>query len=89
MALMEKTHIWAGNPNPVFCGRESEGSQSRYGHESRGTRNQELLFCAGVNSNLTASQIVKDLLWGLVVRVLGYRSRGPGSIPGATRFSEK
>jgi hypothetical protein len=24
----------------------------------------------------------------LVVRVPGYRSRGPGSIPGATRFSE-
>jgi hypothetical protein len=26
---------------------------------------------------------------GLVVRVPGYRSRGPGSIRGATRFSEK
>jgi hypothetical protein len=25
----------------------------------------------------------------LAVRVPGYRSRGPGSIPGATRFSEK
>jgi hypothetical protein len=30
-----------------------------------------------------------DGLCGLVVRVPGYRSRGPGSIPGATRFSEK
>jgi hypothetical protein len=30
-----------------------------------------------------------DLLFGLVVRVPGYRSRGPCSIPGATRFSEK
>jgi hypothetical protein len=30
-----------------------------------------------------------DLLCGLVVRIHGYRSRGPGSIPGATRFSEK
>jgi hypothetical protein len=28
-------------------------------------------------------------LCGLVVKVLGYRSRGPGSITGATRFSEK
>jgi hypothetical protein len=28
-------------------------------------------------------------LCGLVVRVPGYRSRGPGSIAGATRFSEK
>jgi hypothetical protein len=31
----------------------------------------------------------RDRLCGLVVRVLGYRSRGPGSIPGATRCSEK
>jgi hypothetical protein len=30
-----------------------------------------------------------DCLHGLVIRVPGYRSRGPGSIPGATRFSEK
>jgi hypothetical protein len=28
-------------------------------------------------------------LCGLVVRAPGYRSIGPGSIPGATRFSEK
>jgi hypothetical protein len=28
-------------------------------------------------------------LCGLVVRVPGYRSRSPSSIPGATRFSEK
>jgi hypothetical protein len=30
-----------------------------------------------------------DRLCGLVVRVLGYRSGGPGSIPGTTRFSEE
>jgi hypothetical protein len=30
-----------------------------------------------------------DRLCGLVVRVPGYRSRDPGSIPGATRLSEK
>jgi hypothetical protein len=30
-----------------------------------------------------------DRLCGLVVRVPGYRSRDPGSIPGTTRFSEK
>jgi hypothetical protein len=29
-----------------------------------------------------------DRFCGLVVRVPGYRSRGPGSIPGSTRFSE-
>jgi hypothetical protein len=27
------------------------------------------------------------MFWGLVVRVLGYRYGGPGSIPGTTRFS--
>jgi hypothetical protein len=31
----------------------------------------------------------EDRLCGLVVRVSGYKSRGPGSVPGASRFSEK
>jgi hypothetical protein len=31
----------------------------------------------------------RERLCGLLVRVLGYRSGGPGSIPGTTRFSEK
>jgi hypothetical protein len=31
--------------------------------------------------------VVSDRLCGLVVRVLSYRSGGPGSIPGTTRFS--
>jgi hypothetical protein len=30
-----------------------------------------------------------DRLCGLVVRVSGYRSKGPGSIPGSTSLSEK
>jgi hypothetical protein len=30
-----------------------------------------------------------DRLYDLVVRVPGCRSRGPDSIPGSTRFSEK
>jgi hypothetical protein len=30
-----------------------------------------------------------DCVCGLVLKVPGYRSRAPGSIPGATRFSEK
>jgi hypothetical protein len=30
-----------------------------------------------------------DRLCGIVVRVPGYRSRDPGSIPGTTRFSER
>jgi hypothetical protein len=32
---------------------------------------------------------VRDRLCGLVATAPGYRSIGPGSIPGATRFSEK
>jgi hypothetical protein len=30
-----------------------------------------------------------DRLYSLVIRVLGYRSGGPGSIPGTTRFSDE
>jgi hypothetical protein len=33
--------------------------------------------------------LLNDSLCGLVVRVLGYRSGGPGSIPDTTRFSGK
>jgi hypothetical protein len=42
----------------------------------------------GIN-NLISKSVVVDRLYGLVVRVPAYRSRGTGSIPGATRFSEK
>jgi hypothetical protein len=35
--------------------------------------------------NIPSSQTYRDRLCGLVVRVLGYRSGGPGSIPGTTR----
>jgi hypothetical protein len=41
--------------------------------------------------NIVANNNIKDVdidcLCGLVVRVLGYRYGGPGSIPGTTRFS--
>jgi hypothetical protein len=37
--------------------------------------------------NWTQESQNPDRHCGLVVRVLGYRSGGPGSIPGATRFS--
>jgi hypothetical protein len=33
--------------------------------------------------------VIRDRLCGLLVGVPGYRPRGPGSIPVATRFSEK
>jgi hypothetical protein len=34
---------------------------------------------------MTHISITSDRLCGLVVRVLGYRSGGPGSIPGTTK----
>jgi hypothetical protein len=34
---------------------------------------------------ISSSSSSSDRLCGLVVRVLGYRSGGPGSIPGTTR----
>jgi hypothetical protein len=39
--------------------------------------------------NLKSVRMHHDRLCGLVVRGPGYRSRGPGSIPRDTRFSEK
>jgi hypothetical protein len=45
--------------------------------------NAEMLCCQA------ALVFVRRRHCGLVVRVLGYRSGGPGSIPGTTRFSEK
>jgi hypothetical protein len=41
-----------------------------------------ILLCSFNNNNII---IVIDRLCGLVGRVLGYRSGGPGSIPGTTR----
>jgi hypothetical protein len=47
--------------------------------------------CFQLGTNLIFKYYLErnDRLCGLVVRVTGYRSRGPGSIPDATRFSEK
>jgi hypothetical protein len=47
---------------------------------------QELLNAV---TAVTAFNNSRDRLCGLVARVPGYRYRDPGSIPGATRYSEK
>jgi hypothetical protein len=39
--------------------------------------------------NIESHIFKKDRLCGLVVRVLGYRSGGPGSIPGTTRKKKR
>jgi hypothetical protein len=47
-------------------------------------------FCSLLTSSQSDLNIVhRDFLCGLVVIVPGYISRGPVSIPGATRFAEK
>jgi hypothetical protein len=51
-----------------------------------GAWRQDGLADSYVGRNVT---LTLDRLCGLVVRVPGYRSRDPGSIPGATRCSEK
>jgi hypothetical protein len=42
-------------------------------------------FCKKYLKNCEGISVFDDRLCGLVVRVLGYRSGGPGSIPGTTR----
>jgi hypothetical protein len=44
-------------------------------------------FVCGLRQFCLAN-ILHDRHCGLVVRIPGYRSRGPGSIPAATKFSE-
>jgi hypothetical protein len=48
----------------------------------------DVLTCCLFGAPLIAFNLLLDRLYGLVVRVPHYRSRGPGSIPSATRFSE-
>jgi hypothetical protein len=43
------------------------------------------MICKDVFANYEKIYYKYNLLCGLVVRVLGYRSGGPGSIPGTTR----
>jgi hypothetical protein len=44
-----------------------------------------LPFLSVIDSHTYFEGIGINLLYALVVRVLGYRSGGPGSIPGTTR----
>jgi hypothetical protein len=48
-----------------------------------------LCFLWGTNWIYMLRRKKVDCLCGLVVRIPGYRTRGPGSIPGISRFSEK
>jgi hypothetical protein len=48
-----------------------------------------LLGCLNITILFLLVSNIEDRLCGPVVRVLGYRSGGPGSIPGTTIFSEE
>jgi hypothetical protein len=48
----------------------------------------DLAMITDTTYNLMCLIMMSDRLCGLVVRDFGYRSRGPGSILGATRLSE-
>jgi hypothetical protein len=49
----------------------------------------EKLALSYVNVCLAVAPNIEVIIFGLVVRVLGYRSEGPGSIPGTTRKKKK
>jgi hypothetical protein len=53
------------------------------------TERRYFVFPVRCELNLYVMEKKVDRLCGLVDRVPGFRSRCPGSIPGATRFSEK
>jgi hypothetical protein len=53
------------------------------------TSSSSQMLISNISFRLHYLLLITDRLCGLVVRVLGYRSGGPGSIPGTTRFSEK
>jgi hypothetical protein len=55
---------------------------------STGTSGQNF-YIIRIHFSLIVLSLDVDRLCGLVVKVPGYRSRGPGSTAGTTRFSEK
>jgi hypothetical protein len=91
--LQEIKHYNAEQENTATCIEEADP------HISHLTPCVRLASIYAISSSLRGSTQPRecflfsctssDRLCSLVVRVPGYRSRGPSSIPGATRFSEK
>jgi hypothetical protein len=65
----------------ILLANESNKNMLTKFQEKTRIRNLTLFVCT--NSDVV---VTVDYLCGLVVRVLGYRSRSPGSIPGPTNF---
>jgi hypothetical protein len=73
-----------------FCLTESKPSQNLDSSFSQPCiAEHSPLGCNTVYFGIRSHTFQRDRLCGLVVRVPGYRSRCPDSIPGATTFSEK
>jgi hypothetical protein len=62
----------------------SVGIETGYGLNDRGIE-----FESRKSKQFYLLLVIQERLCGLMVRVPDYRSRGPDSIPGTTRFSEK
>jgi hypothetical protein len=71
-----------------ICYVEERRPPLRSSGQSSWLHNWDMCFLWSTNW-IYMCYVEEDRLCGLVVRVLNYRSRGPGSIPGTTRFSEK
>jgi hypothetical protein len=75
------------NPSPILDDEQgAKGKTSTYEEES--DRSLEKSTYYGVSYLFNSVNII-DRLCDLVVRVPGFRSLGPGLIPGTTTFSEK
>jgi hypothetical protein len=78
--LLCEATVWSGQSLPVVTSRSTYGQNSSTS-PARGK--------SSVGRVILKDYKELDRLCGLAVRVPGCRSRGPGSIPGATRFTEK
>jgi hypothetical protein len=78
------TELWFENPLGYVRWSKARGSVMEV---VRGDIQMTMLTVVNFDNNNNII-IIRDRLCGLMVRAPGYRSRGQGSIPGATRFSE-
>jgi hypothetical protein len=83
---MAAVHAYAIVENFVPLGQSFWLQIQRFGFDSR--RYQILWDVVGLERGPLSLVNTFDRLCGLVVRLPGYRSRRPSSIPGATRFCE-
>jgi hypothetical protein len=70
----------------IFMVKSKRPSYTKIGNfEEAMTDNDKGLIHMEIRNKYSFYRLNSDRLCGLVVRVVGYRSGGPGSIPGTTR----